>query len=97
MDSSVYQTDLISIPGRIKTAYGESWETTRSGDLNAVEVQYVSGYGDSGDDVPQPIKQLITAIAVDLYEHPELNIELRINENKIYNYLALNYKIPVVM
>ena len=96
LDSSIYQTDLISEPARISTAYGQSWPTTRSGKYNAVEIQYVAGYGDTSTDVPEPIRQLILGIAVDLYEHPELNIELRINENKTYNYLALNYKIPVV-
>lgn len=94
LSSSIYQTDLNSEPGRIIPAYGETWPTTRTGKLSAVEVQYIAGYGDSGEDVPQPIKQLIESISVDLYEHPEMNIELRITENSIYKFLALNYKIP---
>lgn len=96
LSTDTYQTDLISIPGRITVAFGESWPTTRSGKMNAVEVQYIAGYGDAASNVPQPIKQLITAIAVDLYEHPEMNIELRITNNPAYNFLAVNYKIPAV-
>jgi uncharacterized phiE125 gp8 family phage protein len=87
-----YQTDLISEPARIEAAYGTTWPTSRA-ILNAVEVRYVAGYGDAADDVPQPIRQLVTAIAVDLFEHPEMNIELRISENPAYRFLAVNYKI----
>ena len=96
LDSDYYQYDLFSVPARIKEAYGYNFPTTRYEKLNAVEIQYVAGYGDDTTDVPEPIRQLILGIAVDLYEHPEMNVELRINENKAYHYLAINYKIPVV-
>lgn len=95
LSTDYYQTDLVSIPGRIKESYGYTFPSVRYNKMNAVEIQYVTGYGDA-DDVPAPIKQLIIAIAVDLFEHPELNIEYRIMENKTYRYLATNYKIPVV-
>jgi len=95
LSSSVYQADLVSVPGRIETAYGETWPSTRSGKLNTVEVQYAAGYGDAAADVPQPIKQTIISMAVDLYEHPESNIELRITNNPVLNRLN-SYKIPVV-
>ncbi len=95
LSSALYQTDLISEPGRIIPAYSKTWPSTRN-DLNAVEIQYIAGYGDNSVDIPQPIRQLVTGIAVDLYEHPEMNIELRISDNPTYKFLASRYKISVV-
>ncbi len=95
LSSALYQTDLVSEPGRIIPAYSKTWPSTRN-DLNAVEIQYIAGYGAAATDIPQPIRQLVTGIAVDLFEHPELNIELRISDNPTYKFLASRYKISVV-
>ena len=96
LSTDVYQSDIISIPGRIILKSSQSWPTLETQKLNAVEVQFDTGYGDLATDIPQPIRQLVAAIAVDLYEHPEMNVELRLQENRAYDFLAVNYKIPVV-
>lgn len=43
LDSSLYQTDLISNPARIQRAVDQDWPDIEWGRLNAVEVQYIAG------------------------------------------------------
>lgn len=50
-----YATDLISEPARILPVYGTSWPTTRR-QLNAVQVEFVAGYGLKAA-VPETIRQ----------------------------------------
>lgn len=57
--ASLYQTDAISEPARIKPAYGESWPTTRDDTYNAITVTFVAGYGAAASDVPPNFKQAI--------------------------------------
>jgi len=66
--SANYQTDLVSEPARIKTAYSVSYPTTRADELNAVNVVYVAGYG-GPDSVPELIKRAILLIIADLYDN----------------------------
>lgn len=68
--SSDYQVDTASEPGRIAPAYGESWPDTRAGQLNAVTVRFVAGYG-AASAVPQKIKQAMLLIIGHWYEHRE--------------------------
>lgn len=56
LSTSLYQTDIKSVPGRVSPAYNESWPDTREL-LNAVEIRYSAGYGDAASAVPGPIKQ----------------------------------------
>jgi len=56
LSTADYQTDLISIPARIAPSYDAvTWPNTRSNTFNAVEVQYVAGYGASGSNVPDDL------------------------------------------
>lgn len=53
---SNYILDVVSEPGLIYPAYNTSWPSTR--DIpNAVEIQFVAGYGAAGTNVPQAIRQ----------------------------------------
>jgi uncharacterized phiE125 gp8 family phage protein len=91
--ASLYQTDLYSVYPRIIPAYDEDWPDTRDM-LNAVRVTYVTGYGDDDSDVPAAIRECIKALATDLFEHPETNVELRLEENRTYKFLLNAYSIP---
>ena len=93
--ASKYQTDLVSLYPRIIPAYDEDWPDTRDM-MNAVKVTYVAGYGAAAANVPAPIKECIKAVATDLFEHPEANIEFVLQENKTYKFLLNSYSIPGV-
>lgn len=56
--TSEYRTDLAMRQGRIVPAYGETWPTTRPV-INAVEVDFTAGWGTSGSNVPEEIRQAI--------------------------------------
>lgn len=66
--SSSYQLDSASRPARIAPVSGQAWPTaTRA--LNAIEIQFVAGYGDLSTDVPFDIRQALLSLVGDLYEH----------------------------
>lgn len=68
LDSADYWTDLDSDIARI--VIRDSWPETE--DMpNAVEIEYVCGYGASGDDVPKPIIAAMKLILGHLYENRE--------------------------
>jgi uncharacterized phiE125 gp8 family phage protein len=58
LDPQDYLVDDKSEPGYVVPAPGKTWPATAAR-INAVEVQYVAGYGPSPDDVPAAIKQYI--------------------------------------
>lgn len=63
MSTSDYQTDLVSEPARIAPAYGvTTWPIARCNTFNAVEVQFVAGYGDADSDVPNDIIEALYRI-----------------------------------
>jgi len=63
MSASDYQTDLVSEPARIVPSYSATcWPTVRDSTLNAVEVQYVAGYGAAGSDLPEDIIEALYRI-----------------------------------
>jgi len=46
MSASDYQTDLVSVPARLMPSYAAgSWPSPHPNTFNAVEVQFVAGYG----------------------------------------------------
>ena len=75
-DSSNYLVDYCSTPGRVALNDGQSWPTGLR-KINALEVEFVSGFGDASS-VPEPIKQgilqwikLLFANKSKLYESDE--------------------------
>jgi uncharacterized phiE125 gp8 family phage protein len=66
--ASNYIVDTVSEPGRIVLANGKSWPTTYD-EIQAVQIRFVCGYGDSAADVPEEIGQAILLKVADLYEH----------------------------
>jgi uncharacterized phiE125 gp8 family phage protein len=66
--ASVYDSDANANPPRIALAYNQSWPTTR-GDINAVTVTYVAGYGTDAASVPDTIRQALLMRVADLFEN----------------------------
>lgn len=69
LSPSLYTVDSSSRPGRILPSYAATcWPSTRC-HINAITVAMVNGFGDSADDVPQPIKSAILILTGILYEN----------------------------
>lgn len=66
LDPSVYSLDLLSVPGRVRLAFDESWPDHRS-QWDAVRVRYTVGWAVGA--VPQPIKNAVLLAVADLYEN----------------------------
>jgi len=72
LSTSLYQTDLVSVPARISMNPDESsFPTTKSDKYNAIEIQYVTGYGANESDVPSDIKHAILLIVGDSFLNRE--------------------------
>lgn len=67
LDSAYYTVDTKSEPGRVVEAYNYYWPSTYD-ILNAVIVEYTSGYGAASANVPDDIKAQIMIIVRYLYE-----------------------------
>jgi uncharacterized phiE125 gp8 family phage protein len=88
-----YICDFSGVPARVVPAPDESWPAIQNR-INAVSVLFVAGYGTEPADVPEPIRQAIIMLASDLYEHPEANLELKLQENKTFDFLLAAYRVP---
>jgi uncharacterized phiE125 gp8 family phage protein len=68
LDASLYRVDASAIPARI--AWKENTLPPVSlRNFNAVAIAFTAGYGDTGADVPEPIRRAILMIVADLYAH----------------------------
>ena len=56
---------------RLVLGYGKSWPSTTLRPANGVCVTYVTGYGDSGDDVPGNLKSAVLLMLGHFYENRE--------------------------
>lgn len=65
LSSSVYSVDYITVPGRVRLAFGQSWPLTRE-QWNAVTIQYKVGW--AAANVPSPIKHAIMLQLSAMYE-----------------------------
>ncbi|MBE9509139.1 MAG: phage head-tail connector protein [Chloroflexi bacterium] len=71
-----YQVSITSLPGRILPAHGEVWPTTY-GILDAVQIQFVCGYGDAVTDVPEKLRQAMLLLIGSMYENRESEVLTR--------------------
>ena len=69
-DSSLYEVDIISDPGRVQPVEGEAYPTTQV-TLGAVEIEYVAGYGDAGTDINQVLILAMLLTFGHLYQNRE--------------------------
>ena len=58
VNSSVYELGELDGMPVVRLQYSQTWPTPRA-HPDSVTVRYVSGYGSSGSDVPQPIRDAI--------------------------------------
>lgn len=78
LPSNEYLVDTKSDIGRITPAYGYSWPTTQCR-INTVTITYVSGFGSSQTDVPEPLRHAVMLLAADLYQNREGHTELKLD------------------
>jgi len=93
LDSSLYLVDTDSTPGRIILKNGESWPSDALSPKNPIEIQFVTGYGASGDDVDQSIIHAIKWMVGYLYTYREtviLNNKMNI-ESLPFDWKSLLY------
>ena len=62
-----FRVDRASTPGAVKTNYAQTWPPHRQDD-NAISVTWWAGYGPSGSDVPQGVKNAMLLYVHELYE-----------------------------
>lgn len=95
--SSVYQTNIYSVYGSVKEAYGQTWPTTRSDDYNAVTITYTAGYGSATTNVPEDIRIAILQLVGHWYENrePELTGTISKSLDAMLKALLWPYKVSV--
>jgi len=69
-----YLVDTKSAPGWLLPAPGCAWPATQAQRVNAVEIQYVCGYGPTEADVPPAIKEYILGMIENHY-YPNPNVQ----------------------
>ncbi len=77
--------------------YSQSWPSVLC-HPDSVQIEFVAGYGASGDDVPQQIKQAMLLVLGQLYEYREEIVVGTIVSQipKASEYLLQPYRIPFV-
>jgi uncharacterized phiE125 gp8 family phage protein len=68
IDPADWLLDGASAPARLSPAPGTSWPAVR-GQMAAIRVDFQAGYGDSWNDVPEPIRQAIMRLTAHFYDH----------------------------
>ena len=68
---SVFEVDTFSEVGRVVLADGESFPEVFD-TINAVQVEYKAGFGDTRDNVPDLIKSTIKLIVAHFYENRDM-------------------------
>jgi uncharacterized phiE125 gp8 family phage protein len=58
------------IPGWLQLQDGESWPTHKTA-LDAVQVEFTAGYGDTADTVPATARQVVKLLLSHWYENRE--------------------------
>lgn len=71
LSGSIYQTDNRSTPGEIELTASGAWPATADEKVNAVEIEYIAGYGSSASAVPSPIRLAITHLVSHWFENRE--------------------------
>lgn len=64
--ADVFDVDAQSLPGRITLQRGAAWPVALRAN-NAIQITYVSGYGDAASDVPAPLQRAVKQLASALY------------------------------
>lgn len=73
LSASVYESDMAVEPGVVRLKYGQGWPSTRS-QKDAIEVNFVAGYGTSDASVPDDHRAAIKLLVAHWYENREASI-----------------------
>ncbi|MEW8027833.1 MAG: hypothetical protein AB2806_08850 [Candidatus Thiodiazotropha sp.] len=65
--STDYRLDVESTPARLTPAHGKSWPSTMPVN-NAVSISFIAGYGNSGSDIEEPLKQAMKLYLTKMYD-----------------------------
>lgn len=71
LSSTTYQTDNRSTPGLIVLTEDGAWPLTEGDKVNAVEIEFIAGYGATAAAVPSPIRLAITHLVAHWFENRE--------------------------
>jgi uncharacterized phiE125 gp8 family phage protein len=71
LSASEYQTDNRSTPGLIVLTENGAWPLTEGDKVNAVEIEFVAGYGATAAAVPSPIRLAIIHLVAHWFENRE--------------------------
>lgn len=66
--ASVFDIDTYQKPGRMALKSSQTWPDAAR-PINAIEIVYVSGYGDKAENVPAGLKMAVKQLAAYLYAH----------------------------
>lgn len=69
LSPSVYQLGRLNGQPLLMPAPRHSWPATQAGAIEAVDIDYQAGYGDTADKVPPPLKAWILLALGDLFEN----------------------------
>lgn len=64
--ADVFVVDAYSMPGRLSLRSGATWPIALRAS-NAIEINYIAGYGDAAADVPATMKRAIRMLAAKMY------------------------------
>lgn len=71
LDAAQYVVDAASEPGRLRLRSGAAWPGVALAPVNGLAIEFVAGYGDTGEDVPQTLRQALLLLAAHWYETRE--------------------------
>lgn len=66
--ADVFDVDTWQRPGRLALRAGKTWPVALR-ETNAIDIQYVAGFGAAKTDVPAPIKRAVRTLAAYLFSH----------------------------
>jgi len=85
LSALLYQTDTDRWPGRVVPDADEiTWPLTKIGEINAVTITFVAGYGEASD-VPERHKREIKMMVLYMFDHPDAATEKRMHVDPIYD------------
>lgn len=66
-----YKVDTYDDPGHLVLGYNKSWPTVTLQVANPIEIQFVCGYGDDEEDVPEQLRHAMKLLVTHWYENRE--------------------------
>lgn len=80
-DAGNYVVDSEREPGRVVLKYNKGWPTGTLYAVNPIQVTFEAGYGDSGSDLPEPLRHGLKLLIGHWFENREtMEIPAAVNE-----------------